>query len=101
MEYFTINFICNYKMDYYPFDIQECIGTISIDNNFFVRLVAKDLSYAGPENLMKYNFKNISFVQKVQVKLSYPIDCWSQIISGISEPEERTQGALALSRAVV
>ena len=75
MEYFTINFICNYKMDYYPFDIQECIGTISIDNNFFVRLVAKDLSYAGPENLMKYNFKNISFVQKVQVKLSYPIDC--------------------------
>ena len=77
MEYFTINFICNYKMDYYPFDIQECNGTISIDteSDFFVRLIAKDLSYAGPENLMKYNFKNISFVEKVQVTLSYPIDC--------------------------
>ena len=74
MEYFTINFICNYKMDYYPFDIQECIGNISIDNNFFVRLVAKDLRYDGPENLMKYNFKNISFVKKVQLKLSYQID---------------------------
>ena len=73
-EYFTINFICNYMMEYYPFDIQECNGTISIDDDFFVRLVAKDLSYTGTENLMKYNFKNISFIKKV--KLKYLIDCW-------------------------
>ena len=59
-------------MEYYPFDIQECNGTIAIDDDFFVRLVAKDLSYAGTENLMKYNFKNISFVKKV--KLKYLID---------------------------
>ena len=63
-------------MDYYPFDIQECNGTISIDteSDFFVRLVAKDLSYAGPENLMKYNFKNITFIKNEQVKLICLID---------------------------
>ena len=56
-------------MTSYPFDIQECNGTISLDteSSFFVRLIAKNLSYDGPENLMKYNFKNISFIETGQV----------------------------------
>ena len=48
-------------MGNYPFDIQECSATIGIEteSEFFVRLVARDLNYAGPEDLMKYIYHNI------------------------------------------
>ena len=54
----------------YPFDSQECNATIGIEteSDFFVKLIARDLKYAGPEDLMKYVYKNISFIESKQVK---------------------------------
>ena len=48
----------------YPFDSQECNATLGIEteSDFFVKLVASDLKYAGPEDLMKYVYKNISLI---------------------------------------
>ena len=69
MKYFTIDFICNYNMDHYPFDIQECQGIVSIttESDFFVKLIAKDLMYKGPTNLMQYVLDNISFIKTDEV----------------------------------
>ena len=53
-------------MNHYPFDIQECNGTLEPKTNsdFFVKLVPKYLNYLGPVDLMKYQLeKNVSFVK--------------------------------------
>ena len=69
MKHFTIDFICNYNMDHYPFDIQECQGIVSIatESDFFVKLIAKDLMYNGPTNLMQYVLDDISFIKNDEV----------------------------------
>ena len=57
-------------MNHYPFDIQECNGTLEPKTNsdFFVKLVPKYLNYLGPVDLMKYQLeKNVSFVKSDNV----------------------------------
>ena len=66
MQHFTVDFICPYKMNRYPFDIQECNGTLEPKTNsdFFVKLVPKFLDYLGPTDLMKYHMKeNATFIK--------------------------------------
>ena len=61
-------------MNHYPFDIQECNGTLEPKTNsdFFVKLVPKYLNYLGPTDLMKYQLeKNVSFIQIDNVKFQY------------------------------
>ena len=53
-------------MNRYPFDIQECNGTLEPKTNsdFFVKLVPKFLDYLGPTDLMKYHMKeNATFMK--------------------------------------
>ena len=76
VQYFTVDFICTYKMNRYPFDVQNCNGTLEPKKNsdFFVKLVPKYLNYHGPTDLMKYQLeKNISFIQtdNVKIKIQY------------------------------
>ena len=74
VQYFTVDFICTYQMNRYPFDIQKCNGTLEPKKNsdFFVKLVPKYLSYNGPTDLMKYQLEtNISFTQTDNVKIKY------------------------------
>ena len=71
-QYFTVDFICTYEMNLYPFDVQKCNGTLEPQTNidFFVKLVPKHLNYVGPANLMKYQLeKNISFSQTDNVNI--------------------------------
>ena len=73
-QYFTVDFICPYNMNHYPFDIQECNGTLEPKTNsdFFVKLVPKYLNYLGPTDLMKYQLeKNVSFVKSDNVSDSF------------------------------
>ena len=63
-------------MNRYPFDIQECNGTLEPKTNsdFFVKLVPKFLDYLGPTDLMKYHMKgNATFIKTDNVSnlLSY------------------------------
>ena len=73
-QYFTVDFICPYNMNHYPFDIQECNGTLEPKTNsdFFVKLVPKYLNYLGPTDLMKYQLeKNVSFVKSDNVSIFF------------------------------
>ena len=74
VQYFTVEFICTFEMNHYPFDVQKCNGTLEPKKNsdFFVRLVPKYLKYHGPMDLMKYQLEtNISFTQTDNVKIKY------------------------------
>ena len=72
MQYFTINFICPFDMmKHYPFDIQECHGTIAPRTNrdFLVKLLGKELIYNGPRDLKNYVLiGNITYTQTNEVK---------------------------------
>ena len=70
MQYFTIDFICSYQqMSHYPFDIEECSGTLETSDSF-VRLVPQALSYTGPTDLMKYQLiGNATIVQSSKVNM--------------------------------
>ena len=51
----------------YPFDIQKCKGTLQIQDPF-VTLVTKNLTYLGPEDLMRYKLiENITFSKNDKV----------------------------------
>ena len=53
-------------MTHYPFDIQECNGTLEpkANSEFFVKLVPKYLNYIGPQDLLKYQMdKNPTFIE--------------------------------------
>ena len=61
-------------MNRYPFDIQECNGTIEPKTNsdFFVKLVPKFLDYLGPTDLMKYHMnENATFIKTDNVFFSH------------------------------
>ena len=57
----TVNFICSFDMNHYPFDTQVCKNTIMPvpNSDMFVKLIGKEIIYNGPRNLMKYDV-NIS-----------------------------------------
>ena len=57
----TVNFICSFDMNNYPFDTQVCKNTILPvpNSHIFVKLIGKEIIYNGPWNLMKYDV-NIS-----------------------------------------
>lgn len=60
-DYFTIDFIYNYQMDNYPFDIQNfqaLMIPIKRDEPF-VQLVPGNISYEGPTDLMKNTVKKL------------------------------------------
>ena len=56
-QYVTVNFICSFDMDHYPFDTQVCKNTIMPvpNSDMFVKLIGKEIIYKGPWNLMKYD----------------------------------------------
>ena len=54
-------------MTNYPFDIQDCKGTLEIDDSF-VRLVPHFLDYVGPKDLLKYQLVgNVTFIETNKV----------------------------------
>ena len=56
-------------MTNYPFDIQNCKGTLEIDDSF-VRLVPHFLDYVGPKDLLKYQLVgNVTFIETNKVNI--------------------------------
>ena len=62
-KFFLVNFICTFKMQYYPFDNQRCYAKIMMKGNagHFVVLVAKSLTYHGPSDVMQYTIEGENF----------------------------------------
>ena len=76
---YEIDFLCNYDMKFYPFDIQECTIDLVIDGNTakFIDLLPGNLTYSGSTDLaqyfiMSYNIysANIKGKQGVQVSIT-------------------------------
>ena len=57
---FTILWICNFNMMWYPFDTQTCAMQFKIVNKFadFVDLNPRHLAYSGPTDLTQYVVKS-------------------------------------------
>ena len=53
---YEIDFLCDYDMRYYPFDIQVCTLDLVIDGNTakFIDLLPGNLSYSGSPDLAQY-----------------------------------------------
>lgn len=65
MQYFNVDFTCQFSMARYPFDIQKCNGTIepTVKSGFFVELVGQEFIYSGPPELMEYIITNYSLIE--------------------------------------
>ena len=65
-KFFLVNFICTFKMQNYPFDNQRCYARIMMKGNtgHFVVLVAKNLTYHGPSDVMQYTIDGEKFYTK-------------------------------------
>ncbi len=59
---YSQSFLCDFDMAFYPFDTQNCSVTFIMKGNSgkFVRLLANNISYAGPTDLTMYFVKNIT-----------------------------------------
>ena len=59
---YDIDFLCNYQIQWYPFDIQVC-DMIFVTNDVqmnFVELKEDDLKFLGPQELTQYFVKNFT-----------------------------------------
>ena len=57
---YKVDFICNFDMMWYPFDIQHCFMNICMEGNgdIFVELLPGDIIYDGPIDLSQYFIRN-------------------------------------------
>ena len=74
---YEVDFICDYNMMFYPFDIQTCTANLIIDGNSakFIDLIPGNLTYSGSIDLaqyyvMDYETYNSDIKGKVGVKVS-------------------------------
>ena len=73
---FTVEFICQFQVHYYPFDTQSCTAIIALKEKTekFVKL-KKQLKYSGTEDLGSYLVKSIALLPsdenmiKIEIKL--------------------------------
>ena len=61
-RFYKQSFLCDYKMAWYPFDVQRCRMTMAIQRAFepFVNLVAEEIAYDGERFLTKYEIHNVT-----------------------------------------
>ena len=60
MSSFLVDFICNFDMTWYPFDIQTCFMNMSLEGNsdIFVDLLPGSIEYGGPIDLAQYYIRS-------------------------------------------
>ena len=66
-KYFTVEFICPYEMDLYPFDIQKCFASFEpkANSEYFLEIIPIGRPiYKGPASIMNYVVTEIVY-QKV------------------------------------
>ena len=58
---YDIEFLCDYKMNWYPFDTQTCYMdfTLKGEMDSFIDLIAGSQQYLGPKELTQYFVQHI------------------------------------------
>ena len=61
-RFYNSRFLCDYKMQWYPFDVQKCNLDLAMKPSFepFAKLVVEKLQFVGDQNLAKYTIKNFT-----------------------------------------
>ena len=90
---YNINFLCNYKLGWYPFDTQICFMNISLlkpEDQFTLQLVKPDdIPFNGSHDLTEYNFMEATVdngtfedgMRGVSVKIFFKRNIFSQIMT--------------------
>ena len=66
-QYFLVDFICQFKMQYYPFDDQLCkaiIGTTGKDKHY-VHIIPLELKNTAATDIMSYILTNVTLSEHV------------------------------------
>ena len=61
-RFYNLRFLCDYKMAWYPFDVQKCNLDLAMKSSFepFTQLVVDQLRFVGDLSLAKYIIKNFT-----------------------------------------
>jgi hypothetical protein len=70
----TVEFICKFEMQYYPFDKQKCLAYIVMKGNsgYFVNLIEENVTYTGPSDMKQYLIAGVRFVDNKHVSKTTP-----------------------------
>ena len=57
-RYYNQRFLCDYKLNWYPFDIQHCSMVFEMDKEYapFTKFVLKTIEYTGERTMPQYHF---------------------------------------------
>ena len=78
-RFYNQRFLCDYRLAWYPFDIQKCRLTMSMKREFapFTKLMVEEIIYEGERFLTMYevkhvamNFTDLGFTQAVTVEIT-------------------------------
>ena len=79
-RFYNQRFLCDYQLNWYPFDIQDCFMKMEIKKSYspFIQLLVDQYEYTGPKYLTQYEVRSISMeirknsneIQEVFVKIS-------------------------------
>ena len=80
-RFYNSRFLCDYKMQWYPFDVQKCNLDLAMKPSFepFSQLVVEKLQFVGDQNLATYTIKN--FTMDV-IKLEESSEVRVQVVLG-------------------
>ena len=61
-RFYNSRFLCDYKMQWYPFDVQRCNLDLAMKPSFepFAQLIVDKLKFVGDQDLAKYTIKNFT-----------------------------------------
>merc|ERR1712142_227075 len=61
-RFYNQMFLCDYKMAWYPFDVQRCLMTMASKeaSEPFIKLMAEEIVYVGEKLLTKYEVHNVT-----------------------------------------
>ena len=67
-RYYDERFLCNYNLEWYPFDIQRCLMIFTMKQSWALstKLLVGDLRYQGEKLLRKYQVKSVKMTNILQ-----------------------------------
>ena len=60
-RFYNQRFLCDYQLNWYPFDIQNCFMKMEIKKSYspFIQLLVDQFEYTGPQFLTQYEVRSI------------------------------------------
>ena len=65
-RFYNQRFLCDYQLNWYPFDIQNCFMKMEIKKSYspFIQLLVDQFEYTGPQFLTQYEVRSIDMEVK-------------------------------------